>query len=302
MWNVLEAVGAVSTISWIWSFFRDWDQYVNGMGPWPWLLTALCMIVLAGIAYDLYRRWNLRGQPERISSESRGEQWDDSEHDTDCIDAMSRLLNESSLTCLDETIRPKQLGLGLFQAAVDGRIRIWFQRDEGSPYKRLRQKDLRYAEIRKVTPRLVDEARKEIENELCFSISISTGPHAGIWRNPRFSSRDLTRWITWTTAKGICDVLASLIEGGQKLKGRLNETPLPIQAHNEWVEYAKKYLRSNLGKGYEVRFGDFSGIVFYGNASERSMMERSIDGRLRRLHEFLAEVNPPAIMPSISET
>jgi hypothetical protein len=38
------------------------------------------------------------------------------------------------------------------------------------------------------------------------------------------------------------------------------------------------YLRDNLGPDSEVRFGDFSGMVFYGDGSERSKMSNSIEG------------------------
>ena len=85
--------------------------------------------------------------------------------------------------------------------------------------------------------------------------------------------------------------LASFIVEGQKLRARLDESPLPIAEHNAWVEQANEYLRANLGAAYEVRFGDFSGMTFYGNASDRSKISRSIDGRSRRLHEFISELS-----------
>ncbi len=85
--------------------------------------------------------------------------------------------------------------------------------------------------------------------------------------------------------------LARFIREGQQLRTRLNERPLPIQDHNEWVDHTGTYLQDNLGPAYEVRLNDFSGMVFYGDGSERSQMSKSIEGRLRRLHEFLHEIN-----------
>ena len=83
--------------------------------------------------------------------------------------------------------------------------------------------------------------------------------------------------------------LSGFIKEAQQLRTRLNENPLPIKDHNEWVERVNKYLKENLGSAYEVRFNDFSGMTFYGDNSEKSKMSRSLEGRSRRLHEFISE-------------
>jgi len=85
--------------------------------------------------------------------------------------------------------------------------------------------------------------------------------------------------------------LADFIKEAQKLRQRLDENPLPKRDHNEWVEHVSKYLQENLGTAYEARYSDFSGMTFYGDGSERSKMSRSIEGRSRRLHEFIAELS-----------
>lgn len=84
--------------------------------------------------------------------------------------------------------------------------------------------------------------------------------------------------------------LAALLAEAQGLRLRLNEQPLPVAEHNAWVERAATYLRETLGPEFEVRFSDFSGMVFYGDGSERSEMSRSLEGRSRRLREFIAEL------------
>ena len=84
--------------------------------------------------------------------------------------------------------------------------------------------------------------------------------------------------------------LAIFLSEAQRLRSRLNEQPLPIVDYNDWVSRAGTYLRENLGPDFEVRFGDFSGMVFYGDGSERSKMSNSIDGRSRRLIEFMTEL------------
>lgn len=86
------------------------------------------------------------------------------------------------------------------------------------------------------------------------------------------------------------DQLAAFLVEAQQLRKRLNEDPLPIQDHNEWVQRVSEYLSEHFGKAYEVRFGDFSGMTFYGDGSERSRLSRSIEGRSRRLHEFISEM------------
>src|SRR5688572_2847077 len=84
---------------------------------------------------------------------------------------------------------------------------------------------------------------------------------------------------------------AAFLAEAQQLRSCLGENPLPIAEHNSWVDRVSLYLRDNFGKAHEVRFSDFSGMVFYGGGgSERSMMSKSLEGRSRRLHEFLAEL------------
>lgn len=84
--------------------------------------------------------------------------------------------------------------------------------------------------------------------------------------------------------------ISSFIQQGQQLMSRKNENPLPIEEHNAWVTRMETYFR-DLGRAdYAVRLSDFSGLTFYGDGSEKSKYSNSVDGRLRRLHEFLREV------------
>lgn len=84
--------------------------------------------------------------------------------------------------------------------------------------------------------------------------------------------------------------LGEFLAEAQQLRLRLNGGTVPVADHNAWVDRVNEYLRTNLGKAYEVRFSDFSGMTFYGDSSERSQMSRSLEGRSRRLHEFMAEM------------
>ena len=84
--------------------------------------------------------------------------------------------------------------------------------------------------------------------------------------------------------------LADFIREGHDLRARLKEEPLPIREHNDWVERMVSYFKQQKARAYEARLSDFSGMTFYGDGSERSRMSRSIEGRVRRLHEFISEL------------
>ena len=86
------------------------------------------------------------------------------------------------------------------------------------------------------------------------------------------------------------DQLAEFLTQGQKLRERLTETPPPIEDHNRWLDRMNVYFRERDARSYEARLSDFSGMTFLGDGSEGSKMSRSIEGRSRRLHEFISEL------------
>jgi hypothetical protein len=63
------------------------------------------------------------------------------------------------------------------------------------------------------------------------------------------------------------DRLGAFLAEAQRLRARLEETPLPISDHNDWVNRVTAYLRENLGEACAVRFSDFSGMQFYGDGA-----------------------------------
>lgn len=96
----------------------------------------------------------------------------------------------------------------------------------------------------------------------------------------------------YAPSRGIdAEKLADFIQEGQNLRARLDQEPLPITEHNDWVERMVSYFKQHKGGAYEARLSDFSGMTFYGDGSERSRMSRSIEGRIRRLHEFISELS-----------
>lgn len=86
------------------------------------------------------------------------------------------------------------------------------------------------------------------------------------------------------------DQLSAFVQQGRALMRRKDEIPLPVQDHNDWVERMERYFSKLHRPEYAVRLSDFSGLTFFGDGSDKSKFANSIDGRLRRLHEFLREL------------
>lgn len=84
--------------------------------------------------------------------------------------------------------------------------------------------------------------------------------------------------------------LAAFMKEAEALLARSNEDPLPIQDHDEWAKRAETYLTEWLDASYAARFGNFSGMTFYGDGSEKSSYKNSISGRSTRLHQFIKEL------------
>lgn len=89
--------------------------------------------------------------------------------------------------------------------------------------------------------------------------------------------------------RSIREKLASFADEATSLTARSAEEPLPVQQHNEWVAKVELFIQSELDASYSARFGSFSGMTFYGDGSPRSNFKNSLDGRTRRLHEFMRE-------------
>ena len=87
--------------------------------------------------------------------------------------------------------------------------------------------------------------------------------------------------------------LSDFITDGSSLRNRSDEVPLPVEDHNNWIGQMNTYFEEAGKTEYKVRLNDFTGMTFYGDGSDKSKFEKSIDGRIRRLHEFLAELSAP---------
>jgi hypothetical protein len=83
--------------------------------------------------------------------------------------------------------------------------------------------------------------------------------------------------------------LAAEVERATALLQRQTESPLPMKDYNDWIQAVEAWLLKNLDQSYVVRFGNFSGMTFYSDGSERATFRNSLDGRVRRLNEFIHE-------------
>lgn len=120
--------------------------------------------------------------------------------------------------------------------------------------------------------------------EILLAVATILGGIAAIW----FFWDKIASWSG--RARVTEQEISEFIRDGQRLRERSGEDPLPVAEHNVWVERMTTYFKGRKGRGYEVRLNDFSGMTFFGDGSDRSKFERSVEGRIRRLHEFLKEL------------
>ena len=90
--------------------------------------------------------------------------------------------------------------------------------------------------------------------------------------------------------KIVRDEITKFIKEAHYLTSRKNELPLPINDLNNWVNRVNNYLTTELDDSFAVRFNDLTGFVFYGDGSDKSNFCNSVDGRIRRLNQFLTEL------------
>ena len=102
--------------------------------------------------------------------------------------------------------------------------------------------------------------------------------------------RQYSQYRDRKTNEDLIDRISCFIEDGQTIRRLADKEPLPIDKHNEWVSLVHEYFDDQKQRGYSVRFNDFSGLVFYGNGSEKSKLLNSIEGRITRLAEFVSEL------------
>lgn len=85
----------------------------------------------------------------------------------------------------------------------------------------------------------------------------------------------------------ITDAIAGFITQGRELQKRCRETSEQevIPDANEWIREVSMFLKGNLGKSYEIRFSDYSGLTQY--SGRKTLTERDIEFRIMRLTQFM---------------
>ena len=64
--------------------------------------------------------------------------------------------------------------------------------------------------------------------------------------------------------------ITSFVAEGHQLLSRLDDIKSTTEEINIWLSNVEKYLRLNLDASFASRFNDFSGMVFYGDGTEKS--------------------------------
>ena len=83
--------------------------------------------------------------------------------------------------------------------------------------------------------------------------------------------------------------LGNFLKEAEAISAHANEDPPPVEVHNSWVARVEKFLTEALDSSYAARFGNFHGMKFY-VSNPNSGLKTSLEGRSRRLHEFIAEL------------
>ena len=86
------------------------------------------------------------------------------------------------------------------------------------------------------------------------------------------------------------ECLAAFMKEAEVLLTRSNEDPLPMESHDDWVGRVEAYLKEQLDVSYAARLGNFSGMTFYGDGSQKSNYKNAINGRTTRLQQFITEL------------
>jgi hypothetical protein len=90
--------------------------------------------------------------------------------------------------------------------------------------------------------------------------------------------------------KEVRERLTALLKDAEALIARKDEEPLPVAEVNDWIDRATKEVETLLDVSYAARLNNFTGFVFYTDRSEKSKYRNALDGRMRRLMEFLKEL------------
>ena len=83
--------------------------------------------------------------------------------------------------------------------------------------------------------------------------------------------------------------LGYFLKEAEAISARANNDPPPVDEHNSWVARVEVYLTDALDASYAARFSNYNGMTFY-VTNPNPGLKKSLEGRSRRLHEFIAEL------------
>jgi hypothetical protein len=87
----------------------------------------------------------------------------------------------------------------------------------------------------------------------------------------------------------LADELGKFLEEGQALMARAqdHDQPLPTEEANDWGQRLEEFVRERMGVAKAAVLTNFSGMTFFSNGSDRANLRNGIDGRLRRIVQFI---------------
>lgn len=95
----------------------------------------------------------------------------------------------------------------------------------------------------------------------------------------------------------LADELAKFLKEGQELFARATKQsePFPTDDANDWAQRLSEFVGSRMGVARAALLTNFSGMTFYSDGSERSKLTNAIEGRLRRIGEFIEAQPQPSV-------
>jgi hypothetical protein len=199
------------------------------------------------------------------------------------------VVSAAPLTFILFAIVIASVSVGLTRAVMGGTLEANRERLKAAKEEVARLKDQKDELIKRLGAHGEDIAKLKSDLAALPRIHVSNRPPG-----PGDLSKDGDVWLQYDQGSSPRhhaqrEQLGSFLLEAQALTARANEDPAPLAAHDDWVARVEYYLAEALDSSYVARFGNFQGMTFY-ISNPNSGLKKSLEGRSRRLHEFIAEL------------
>jgi hypothetical protein len=200
------------------------------------------------------------------------------------------VVSAAPLTFILFALAVASISVALTRAVMGATLEANRERLEAAKEEVARLRDQKDELIKRLGAHGEDIAKLKSELAALPRIHVSDRPPG-----PGDIPRDGDVWFQYDHASGPQlqaqrEQLGAFLLEAHSLSARANEDPGPLAAHNEWVARVESYLAEALDSSYVARFRDFQGMTFH-VSNPNSGLKKSLDGRSRRLHEFIAELS-----------